>query len=74
MSDPVKNITVCSIIDNSMVLEVGQLAEGVGEAPLVHDDYNAGGESEGVVLGGFHGNDLIRMSSELFLLMLWMTS
>jgi len=57
MSDPVKCITVCSIIDNSMVLDVGHLAEGVCETPLVHDDFDVGGESKGAVLGACRWHD-----------------
>ena len=40
-----------------MGFNVGQLAEGVCGSPLVHDDYNAGEESDGAVLGSFSWTD-----------------
>jgi hypothetical protein len=40
-----------------MGLNVGQLAKGVCGSPLVHDDYNAGEESDGAVLGSFSWSD-----------------
>lgn len=41
----------------SMGLNVGRLAEGVRGSPLVHDDYNAGEQSDGDVLGAFSWSD-----------------
>ena len=40
-----------------MVLDVGHLAEGVCETPLVHDDFDVGGESKGAVLGACRWHD-----------------